>query len=110
MTEFELTTGFGGVAVREMLAFVGGVTPPVGPPGVVTLGVVGVSALQPAKITSNARSAKIRFRCLILIMSTPVNSSIHPRRQLSAPAAREAEIECHSRVAGNAFAGECLTK
>ena len=110
MTTFEFTNGFALETVRLIVAFVGGVTPPEGAPGEVTVGVVGDSALHPPKIRISARSANIIFRCLILIISTPVNSTVQPRKRLRAPAAREAEIECHPCVAGDSLAGQRLSK
>src|SRR5713226_3297578 len=78
MMTLEFTSGFALETVSVMVALVGGVTPPPGvvPPGV-NGGAVGDSALQPARISSNANTGKISFRCLMSIISTPVNSSIH---------------------------------
>src|SRR5712692_9956923 len=79
MMTFAFTGGVVFDALRAMVAFVGGAFPPDGVPPP-TGGAVGDSALQPAKIRSSARSANIIFRCLILIISTPVNSYHPPTR------------------------------
>jgi hypothetical protein len=78
MVEVELMTGEGFETVRVIVAPVGGVVPPVGAPPVVGAGAVGDSDLHPAKIGSSTISAKISFRCLILIISAPINSSSQP--------------------------------
>src|SRR5438128_9748772 len=112
MMTFEFTNGLVFEAVRTMVGFVGGVTPPPGvPPGPTGGGAVGDSLLHPVMISSSsARSANVSFRCLMSIIETPVNSSIHPIERLETSAAREAEIECHSRIAGDAFTGQCCSK
>jgi hypothetical protein len=78
MVEVELTTGEAFETVRVIVAPVGGVTPPDGVPPVDGAGAVGDSDLHPAKIDSSTISAKINFRCLILIISAPINSSSQP--------------------------------
>src|SRR5438132_6332881 len=112
MMTFEFTNGLVFEAVRTMVGFVGGVTPPPGvPPGPTGGGAVGDSLLHPVMISSSsARSANVTFRCLMSIIRTPVNSSIHPIERLETPTAREAEIKCHSRAAGNAFPGKRCSK
>src|SRR5438309_10897708 len=85
MVEVELTTGEGFETVRVIVAPVGGVVPPVGAPPVVGGGAVGDSDLHPAKIGSSSITPKISFRCLILIISAPINSSTQPAHQEQPP-------------------------
>src|SRR5438309_7982969 len=111
MMTLEFTNGLVFEAVRVIVGLAGGVTPPPGvPPGPTGGGAVGDSLLHPVRISSSARSANVTFRCLMSIIRTPVNSSIHPIERLETPTAREAEIKCHSRAAGNAFPGKRCSK